>query len=42
MNANLNCSNLLDTDERPDALLGRSDGNMGSDLSELESAHNLP
>jgi len=29
------------TDERPNALLGRPDGNKGSDFSELESAQNL-
>jgi hypothetical protein len=33
---------MLLTDEHPDALLGRLDGNMGSDLSKLESAQNLP
>jgi hypothetical protein len=33
---------LLDTDGRPDASLGRPNGNKGSDFSELESSQNLP
>jgi len=44
--ATLNCLNLLDTDgltnERLNALLGRPDGNKGSEFSELEYAQNLP
>jgi hypothetical protein len=33
---------LFDIDGRPDAWLGRLDGNMGSDFSELEYAQNFP
>jgi hypothetical protein len=33
---------ILPTDERPDDLLGRPDGNKGPNFSKLESAHNLP
>jgi hypothetical protein len=33
---------MLLTDECRDALLGRPDGNKGSDFSEFESAQNLP
>jgi hypothetical protein len=33
---------MLLTDERPNTLLGRSDGNKGSYFFELESAQNLP
>jgi hypothetical protein len=39
--ATLNCSNLLDTDERPDTCLGRLDGILGSDFSDLEYAQNF-
>jgi hypothetical protein len=39
--ATLNCSNLIDTDERLNACLGRSDRILGSDFTELESAQNL-
>jgi hypothetical protein len=37
----LNCSNLLDTDESLDTCLGRPNGILGSDFSDLESAQNL-
>jgi hypothetical protein len=33
---------MLLTDERPDAFLGRQDGNKGSNFFELESTQNLP
>jgi hypothetical protein len=33
---------MLLIDERPDVILSRSDGSLGSDFSKLESAQNLP
>jgi hypothetical protein len=33
---------ILLTDEGSDVILSRLDGSLGSDFSELKSAHNLP
>jgi hypothetical protein len=35
-------SGMLLTDERLDVIMGRPDGNLGFNFSELESAQNLP
>jgi hypothetical protein len=41
MDATLNCLKFLNTEGRPDAWLGRPDGSLGSDFSDLDSAQNL-
>jgi hypothetical protein len=39
--ATLNSSNLIDTVGRPDSYMGRPDGSLGSNVSDLESVQNL-